>query len=101
MLTLASWRDAAGRTEMREGAKGDGIRRAGMTRGRQPTRKTWSRRDRDGERPLPCLEVAEFLGDNLADVDAEAVDDPLGEIRMRGPAEDLDVRHSALQDSHA
>lgn len=54
-----------------------------------------------GKRPLPCLEVAEFLGDNLADVDAEAVHDPLSEIRMRRAAEDLDVRHSALQDSHA
>lgn len=47
-------------------------------------------------KPLPCLEVAEFLRDNLADVDAEPIHDPLGEIRMRGPAEDLDIRHSAL-----
>lgn len=52
------------------------------------------------DEPLPCLEVAEFLGDNLADVDAEPIDDPLGEIRMRGPAEDLDIRHSALQATH-
>lgn len=45
---------------------------------------------------LPCLEVAEFLRDNLSDVDAEPIDDPLSEIWMRGPAEDLDIRHSAL-----
>lgn len=52
--------------------------------------------ERDGEGTLPCLEVAEFLGDDLADVNAQPVDDPLGEIRMRRAAEDLDVGHSAL-----
>lgn len=54
------------------------------------------RRRVDSWGTLPCLEVAEFLGDDLADVNAEPVDDPLGKIRMRRPAEDLDVGHSAL-----
>lgn len=45
---------------------------------------------------LPCLEVAEFLGDDLADVDAKPVDDALGKVRVRGAAEDLNVGHSAL-----
>lgn len=48
-------------------------------------------------RPLPCLEIAEFLGDNFADIDAEPVDDTLCQIRMGRAAEDFYVRHSALQ----
>lgn len=52
-------------------------------------------------RPLPCLEVAEFLRDNLADVDAKPIHDPLRQVRMRGAAEDLDVRHPALKGSAA
>lgn len=61
----------------------------------------WKNVVRGDKRPLPCLEVAEFLGDNLADVDAETIYDSLGEIRVRGPAENLYIRHPALQDSHA
>lgn len=49
---------------------------------------------------VPCLEIAEFLRDNLADINAKAIDDSLGQIRVRSPAEDLDVRHSTLQDTH-
>lgn len=45
---------------------------------------------------LPCLEVAELLGDHFADVDAQPVDDPLRQVRVRRAAEHLDVRHSVV-----
>lgn len=45
----------------------------------------------------PCLEVAEFLGDDLAEIDAEPVDDALRQVRVRRAAEHFDIRHPALQ----
>lgn len=53
---------------------------------------------REGPRGLPCLQVAELLGDHLADVDAQPVDDPLRQVRVRRAAEHLDVGHSAVRD---
>lgn len=50
---------------------------------------------------LPCLQVAELLGDHLADVDAQPVDDPLRQVRVRRAAEHLDVGHSAVRDVRA
>lgn len=53
--------------------------------------------DRLAERfQLPCFEVAKLLGDHLANVDAQPVDDPLRQIRVRRAAEHLDVWHSVV-----
>lgn len=52
-------------------------------------------------RRLPCLQVAELLGDHLADVDTQPVDDPLRQVRVRRTAEHLDVGHSAVRDVRA
>ena len=48
---------------------------------------------------VPCFEVAEFFGNHFANVDAQPIDDPLGQIWVRGAAEHLDVRHSALKEA--
>lgn len=57
----------------------------------------WNKGYDDDPPLLPCLEVAEFLGDDFANVNAEPVDDALREVRMRRTAEYFYVRHSALQ----
>lgn len=56
--------------------------------------------NRDGQisRRLPCFEVAELFGDHLADVDAQPIDDPLRQVRVRRAAEHLDVGHSVVVD---
>jgi len=46
---------------------------------------------------LPCFQVAELFGDDFAQVDAEAVDDALRQVGVRRAAENLDVRHPALE----
>lgn len=46
---------------------------------------------------LPCFQVAELLGDDFAQVDAEAVDDALRQVGVRRAAENLDVGHPALE----
>lgn len=46
----------------------------------------------------PCFQIAELLRDHLPEVDAEAVHDARRQIRMGRAGEDLDVRHSGLQE---
>lgn len=71
-----------------------GALKSEYTRGRKIAAQTKNRYP-------PCLKVAEFLGNDFADIDAESVDNPLGQVRVRRAAEDLDVRHPALQQPNA
>lgn len=48
----------------------------------------------------PCFQVAELLGDHLAQVYAESVHDALRQVHVGRPREHFDVRHSGLQATH-
>lgn len=68
---------------------------------RPQARDRWPAGARARTDRLPRLEVAELLGDHLADVDAEPVDDPLRQVRVRRAAEHLYVGHPVRVDVRA